>query len=74
MQLARSQSGLASTLFQNEVHDLLVLTDSRIKSAITLVIRLARNTHKQASPGNAQVLDLPLREDLPGRFFTMETP
>ncbi|KPY14204.1 Unknown protein sequence [Pseudomonas syringae pv. philadelphi] len=35
---------------------------------------MTRNTHEQASPGNAQVLDLPLREDLPGGFFTTETP
>lgn len=74
VQLARSQLGLATPLFQDEVHHLLVLADSRVKSAITLVIRLARNTHEQASPGNAQVLDLPLREDLPGGFFTTETP
>ena len=50
------------------------MADSRIESPIALVIRLAGNAHEQASPGDAQALDLPLREDLPGRFFTMETP
>lgn len=74
MQLTRAYPGLAATLFKNKVHDLLILTNPRVKSSITLVIRLARNAHEHASPGDAQALDLPLREDLPGRFFTTETP
>jgi hypothetical protein len=39
---------------------------------ITLVIGLATDTHKLASPANTQGLGL--RNDLPGRFFTMDTP
>lgn len=74
VKLAGAQPWLATTLFQNEVHHLLVLADLGIKRAITLVIRLARNAHEQASRADTQVLDVPLREDLPGRFFTTETP
>ena len=59
------------TPFQSKVRYLLALVDSGIKISITFVIGLARNAYEQASPGNAQVLDLPLREALPSRFLTM---
>src|SRR5690606_9014986 len=41
-----------------------------VRRTVTLVIRLATDTHEPASPGDAQPCDVSLREDLPGRFFT----
>ncbi|KRW15505.1 hypothetical protein AO736_11630 [Aeromonas veronii] len=43
-----------------------------VGDTIALVVSLPAYPQKQASPDNGQPLDLPLREDLPGRFFTME--
>ena len=46
----------------------------QVCNPIALVVSLTTYPQKQASPDDGQPLDLPLREDLPGRFFTMETP
>lgn len=47
---------------------------AQVCNPIALVVSLTAYPQKQASPDDGQPLDLPLREDLPGRFFTMETP
>jgi hypothetical protein len=74
VQLARPQSRLAAALFQNKIQHVLIVLVSGFDRPNSLVVSLARNPDEQASPGDTQAFDLPLREDLPGRFFTMETP
>jgi len=74
VQLARSQPGLATALFQDKIQNVLIVFGACLVCPNTFVISLARNPYEQASPGNTQAFDLPLREDLPDRFFTMETP
>jgi hypothetical protein len=50
------------------------MADLSVTNPVSLVIRLSGNAQKLASPANTQALDLPLGEDLPDRFFTIETP
>jgi len=47
---------------------------AHVCNSIALVVSLTAYSQKQASPDEGQPLDLPLREDLPDRCFTMETP
>ena len=56
------------------VNGLQPLCVAQVGNSIALVVSLTAYSQKQASPDDGQPLDLPLREDLPGRFFTMETP
>lgn len=74
MQLASAQSRHLKTCFQDKTQYFLGMADLRVISPVSLVIRLPGNAQKLASPANTQALDLPLGEDLPDRFFTMETP
>ncbi|GLZ89378.1 hypothetical protein Pres01_54290 [Metapseudomonas resinovorans] len=74
MQLPGAQARLAHPQLPHELGDLPILMATAIRRPIALVIGLATDAHELASPAHAQPLDLPLREDLPGRFFTMETP
>jgi hypothetical protein len=50
------------------------LVPAQVGNPIALVVSLTVYPQEQASPDDGQPLDLPLREDLPGRLFTMETP
>lgn len=50
------------------------MTGLRVISPVSFVVRLPGYAQKLASPLNTQALDLPLGEDLPDRFFTIETP
>ena len=74
MQFACAQTWLAHPHLPHELGDLAILMATAIRHPVALVIGLTAYAHELASPANAQSLDLPLREDLPGRFFTMETP
>lgn len=60
---------LADVLFQPVCFPLLA-----IRSTIALVVSLPTDAQKMTSPGSAQSRDLTLREDLPDRFFTTDTP
>ncbi|MNG06070.1 hypothetical protein D3C84_892920 [compost metagenome] len=74
MQFPCAQPWLAHSHVPHELRNLPILLAAAIRRTVALVIGLATHAHELASPANAQPLDLPLREDLPGRFFTMETP
>lgn len=58
----------------NILNHLLCLPFLAVYHSITFVIRLSANAQKSTSPDNAQPFDLALREDLPDRFFTIDTP
>jgi len=47
---------------------------AQISNTVALVVSLTADGEKLASPDDSQPLDLFLRDDLPGRFFTIETP
>ncbi len=74
MQLAGTDPRLSQPHLTHEAHHLLPLCMALVGDPIALVVSLTAYPQKQASPDDGQPLDLPLREDLPGRFFTMETP
>ncbi len=74
MQLAGADPRLSQLNLTHEAHHLQALCMALVGDPIALVVSLPAYPQKQASPDNGQPLDLPLREDLPGRFFTMETP
>lgn len=69
MQLARSQAGLPHPYLTNGLGNLRILLRTPVRRAVALVIGLATQAHELASPANAKRWDLPLREDLPVRFF-----
>jgi hypothetical protein len=73
MQLARAYMRLTQSHTLDVVSHLLALQTTLIRGAIVLV-SLAADGQKLASPDDGQPFDLSLREDLPGRFFTIETP
>lgn len=74
MQLTRADPRLAQPYEADILRDLFTLSMAQISSTVTLVVSLAADGEKLASPDDGQPLDLFLREDLPGRFFTIETP
>ena len=74
MQLAGTDPRLSQPYLTHEAHYLQSLCVAHVCNPIALVVSLTAYPQKQASPDDGQPLDLPLREDLPGRFFTMETP
>ena len=74
MQLAGADPWLSQPYLTHEAHHLQPLCMAQVGDSIALVVSLPAYPQKQASPDDGQPLDLPLREDLPGRFFTMETP
>lgn len=74
VQLSRTQAGLAHPDLLNKLNDTIRLARLAISNSITFVVSLSADTQKLTSPGNAQSCDLALREDLPDRFFTTETP
>jgi hypothetical protein len=74
MQLARAYTRLAQPHTLYVVSHLFTLRATLIGNAVALVVGLAADTQKLASPDDAQPFDLSLREDLPGRFFTIDTP
>jgi hypothetical protein len=74
MQLARADPRLAQPYALDVLRDLFTLPMTLISNTVALVVSLAANGQKLASPDDGQPLDLFLREDLPGRFFTIETP
>lgn len=74
MQLACAYPWLALPHSLDVLSHLLALSTVLIVSAIALVIGLTTDAQKLASPEDAQSFDLALREDLPGRFFTIDTP
>lgn len=74
MQLARADPRLAQPDVLDVTHHLFILSVAPISGTVTLVISLATDGQKLASPDDGQPLGLPLRDDLPGRFFTIETP
>ncbi|MNP34412.1 hypothetical protein D3C76_1276960 [compost metagenome] len=74
MQFPGTQTRLAHPQVPHELSNLSILMATAIRRPVALVIGLATDAHELASPAYAQPLDLPLGEDLPGRFFTMETP
>ncbi len=74
MQLASAHPRLSQSNLTHEAHHLQPLCMALVSDPIALVVSLPAYPQKQASPDDGQLLDLPLREDLPGRFFTMETP
>ena len=74
MQLTRADPRLAQPYKADILRDLITLSMALVSNTVVLVVSLAANAKKLASPDNGQPLDLLLREDLPGRFFTIETP
>lgn len=74
MQLACTDPRLAQPYALDVLRNLLTLPMTLISNTVALVVSLAANRQKLASPDDAQPSDLFLREDLPGRFFTIETP
>ena len=74
MQLAGTHPWLSQPNLAHEAHHLQSLCVALVGNPIVFVVSLTADSQKQASPDDGQPLDLPLREDLPGRFFTMETP
>ena len=74
MKLSGSEPRLSEALFVHEPHHLLSLEGSGITCSNAFVICLSGNSDELASPADTQVLDFPLGEDLPDRFFTTETP
>ncbi|VVM99439.1 hypothetical protein PS645_03211 [Pseudomonas fluorescens] len=72
VQLAGTDAGLSNANLAHEIDELLVLLEPGPVDPITLVISLATDPHKLASPADTQGLGL--RNDLPGRFFRMDTP
>jgi len=74
VQLACTQTRLAHPDLLNKLNHPIRLALFAISSSIALVVSLSADPQKLTSPGNAQSCDLTLREDLPDRFFTTETP
>ncbi len=74
MQLARADPRLAQPYEPDMLCDLFTLSMTLVGNTVALVVSLAADGKKLASPNDSQPLDLLLREDLPGRFFTIETP
>lgn len=74
MQLARAYPWLALPHSLDVVSHLLALRATLIVSSVALVVSLTTDAQKLASPDDAQPFDLALRENLPGRFFTIDTP
>ncbi len=74
MQLAGADPRLSQSNLTHKTHHLQSQCMALVGDPIALVVSLPAYPQKQASPDDGQPLDLPLREDLPGRFFTMETP
>jgi hypothetical protein len=74
VQLAGTYPGLASPHITNKFQHLLILDPTRSLGLASLVIRLSADAQIQASPTDAQAGYLLLREDLPDRFFTRDTP
>ena len=74
MQLAGAHPWLSQPYLTHVTYHLQPLCMAQVCNPIALVVSLTAYPQKQASPDDGQPLDLPLREDLPGRFFTMETP
>ena len=72
VQLAGANAGLAHTNFLHKLDELLILIEAGPIDPIAFVKGLATDPHKLASPADTQGLGL--RNDLPGRFFTMDTP
>lgn len=72
MQLTRADPRLAQPYETDVLRDLLTLPMAQISNTVALVVSLAADGEKLASPDDGQPLGL--REDLPGRFFTIETP
>ncbi|MBK4991802.1 DUF490 domain-containing protein [Pseudomonas sp. S36] len=74
VQLSRSQAGLAHPDLLNKLNNTIRLARFAISNSVALVVSLPTDTQKLTSPSNAQSCDLALREDLPDRFFTTDTP
>lgn len=74
MQLARTDTRLAQPYTLDVAGYLFALHATLIGGAVALVVSLSADRQKLASPDDTQSFDLSLREDLPGRFFTIETP
>ncbi|CAI8881625.1 AraC family transcriptional regulator [Pseudomonas serboccidentalis] len=72
MQLASADARLASTDLLYKRYDLLILVGPSPVDPVAFVIGLTAYSHKLASPADTQGLGL--RNDLPGRFFTTDTP
>lgn len=73
MQLAGAHPWLSQPNFAHVAHHLQPLCMAQVCHLIALVVSLTAYPQKPASPDDGQPVDLVLREDLPGRFFTMET-
>ena len=74
MQLSRTDPRLAKPYQLDMTRDQLTLRSASIRRTVVLVVSLATDRKKLASPDDGQPLGLSLRDDLPGRFFTIETP
>jgi hypothetical protein len=74
MQFTRADPRLAQPYETDVLRDLFTLPMAQISNTVAFVVSLATDGEKLASPDDGQPLDLFLREDLPGRFFTIETP
>ena len=74
MQLACADARLAQPHALDIARHLITLRATLISGAVALVVSLSADRQKLASPDDSQSSDLFLREDLPGRFFTIETP
>lgn len=72
MQLTRADPRLAQPYETDVLRDLFTLPMAQISNTVALVVSLTTDGEKLASPYDGQPLGL--REDLPGRFFTIETP
>lgn len=74
MQFARTYTRLTQPHMLDVPSHLFALRTTLVGGAVALVVGLAADTQKLASPDDAQSFDFTLREDLPGRFFTIDTP
>src|SRR5690606_4617774 len=74
MQLTCAYARLTQPQTLDVTRHLLALQTTLIRGTVAFVVSLAADGQKLASPDDAQPVDLSLREDLPGRFFTIETP
>lgn len=74
MQLASAHSRQARPDLANVPCNSFRLIRPAVNRSVALVIGLTTDSHELASPTDSQLFDLYLREDLPGRFFVIDTP
>lgn len=74
VQLARAYSRLARAAIVHKRQCRGIGSASPLMTVPSLIERLPTDAKVAASPCNAYAFEAPLREDLPGGFFTIFTP